>query len=111
MARTTAIGLRRDPQPPMPMVMPERSSDTISSTVVRLSATLLPFWPPPSAGGAPVVVDHCLSLLDEGRPLLVGDPPHVQLVGEPLLEPVAPLHVDRVDAVHRLLRPTDDRGA
>ena len=38
MARTTAMGLRREPQPPMPMVMPERSSPTMSSTVVRLSA-------------------------------------------------------------------------
>ena len=32
MARTTAMGLRREPQPPMPMVMPERSSPTMSST-------------------------------------------------------------------------------
>ena len=39
MARTTAMGLRRDPQPPMPMVMPERSSPTMSSMVVRLSPT------------------------------------------------------------------------
>ena len=38
MARTTAMGLRREPQPPMPIVMPERSSPTMSSTVVRLSA-------------------------------------------------------------------------
>ena len=38
MARTTAMGLRREPQPPMPIVMPERSSPTMSSTVMRLSA-------------------------------------------------------------------------
>ena len=37
MARTTAMGLRREPQPPMPIVMPERSSPTMSSMVVRLS--------------------------------------------------------------------------
>jgi hypothetical protein len=37
MARTMAIGLRRDPQPPMPIVMPSCSSPTISSIVTRLS--------------------------------------------------------------------------
>ena len=46
MARTTAMGLRREPQPPMPRVMPERSSATISSTVVVLSAMAPepPYW-------------------------------------------------------------------
>ena len=48
MARTTAMGLRREPQPPMPIVMPERSSPTMSSTVVRLSAI-----------GSPSVPRHC----------------------------------------------------
>ena len=37
MARTSAIGLRRGPQPPMPMVMPSWSSATTSSMVIRLS--------------------------------------------------------------------------
>jgi probable F420-dependent oxidoreductase len=39
MARTTDIGLRRDPHPPIPIVMPSRSSATTSSSVHRLSAT------------------------------------------------------------------------
>ncbi len=39
MARTAAIGLRREPQPPSPIVIPSRSSPTSSSRVVRLSAT------------------------------------------------------------------------
>ena len=39
MARTSDIGLRRDPQPPMPMVMPLLSSATTSSSVMRLSGT------------------------------------------------------------------------
>ena len=38
-ARTTDIGLRREPHPPMPMVIPERSSATASSSVQRLSFT------------------------------------------------------------------------
>ena len=38
-ARTMLIGLRRDPQPPMPIVMPSRSSATTSSSVIRLSLT------------------------------------------------------------------------
>src|SRR5271165_5845003 len=99
MARTTAMGLRREPQPPMPIVMPERSSLTMSSTVVRLSAIS------GSLRGVGV------ALLDEGGPLLVGHAAHVELVGEALLEAVAALHVDRVDPVERLLGPADDRRA
>ena len=38
-ARTRAIGLRREPQPPMPTVMPSCTSATISSMVTRLSGT------------------------------------------------------------------------
>ena len=38
-ARTRAIGLRREPQPPMPTVMPSCTSPTISSMVTRLSGT------------------------------------------------------------------------
>ena len=41
MARTMLIGLRRDPHPPIPMVMPSRNSATTSSSVIRLSTTLL----------------------------------------------------------------------
>jgi hypothetical protein len=36
-SRTTAIGLRREPQPPIPIVMPSRSSATASAREVRLS--------------------------------------------------------------------------
>ena len=43
--------------------------------------------------------------------LLVGHAGHVQLVGEALLEPVAPPHVDRVDPVEGLLGPADDGRA
>src|SRR5436190_11855799 len=38
-ARTNAIGLRRDPPPPMPTVMPSCTSATMSSMVTRLSGT------------------------------------------------------------------------
>ena len=46
MARTKAIGLRRDPQPAIPMVMPSESSDTTSSMVMRLSGmgVSAPYW-------------------------------------------------------------------
>ena len=39
MAATSDMGLRREPQPPMPMVMPLSSCATTSSSVIRLSAT------------------------------------------------------------------------
>ena len=41
-ARTIDIGLRREPHPAMPMVMPSRSSATTSSSVMRLSVTQFP---------------------------------------------------------------------
>ena len=41
MARTSDMGLRREAQPPMPMVMPLRSSPTTSSSVIRLSGMVL----------------------------------------------------------------------
>src|SRR5262245_60873380 len=47
-SRTIAIGLRREPQPPMPSVMPSRSSATISAVVVRLSTV-----PPGSSRAVP----------------------------------------------------------
>ena len=37
MAPASDMGLRRDPQPPMPMVIPSFSSATTSSSVIRLS--------------------------------------------------------------------------
>ena len=97
MARTAAIGLRRDPHPPMPMVIPLRNSPTSSSSDSRLSV---------------IVRTVCrAALLDEGGPLLVGHAGHVELVGEPLFEPVAPPDVDRVDPVEGLLGPADDGRA
>ena len=42
-SRTSDMGLRREPHPPMPMVMPLRSSDTTSASVVRLSG--IATWP------------------------------------------------------------------
>src|SRR5205807_9392276 len=93
MARTSDMGLRREPHPPMPTVIPSASSATTSSSVVRLSATL-----------------SAAALVDERLPGLVGDVRQVELEGEALLEAVAALHVDGVDAVQRLLGPTDDRG-
>src|SRR4051812_18499927 len=91
-ARTNAIGLRREPQPPMPSVIPSRSSPTTSSMVSRLSGIrLLPLVTP----------------LDERVARLVARACEVELEREALLEPVGPAYVDRVDAVERLLRRTD----
>src|SRR3981081_1282353 len=86
------IGLRRDPQPPSPMVMPSRNSATTSSSVIRLSLTLL--------------LLGCIgvALVDERVAQLVGHPRQVQLEGEALLVPVGPLDVPEVDAVEALLR-------
>src|SRR3954453_22826702 len=92
-ARTSAIGLRREPQPPMPIVMPSRSSPTTSSMVARLSA---------------IVFLPVLALVDERVPRLVTRAGEVELEGEALLEAVGPSHVNRVDAVERLLRRTHD---
>src|SRR5687767_14460900 len=88
MARTSDIGLRREPQPPMPMVMPSRSSAANSSWVVRLSATPGP-------------------LVDERRAGLATGAGQGQLVGEALLVPIAAVDVDRIDAVERLLGGAD----
>ncbi|CAM5687787.1 hypothetical protein SALBM311S_09244 [Streptomyces alboniger] len=41
-ALTRAIGLRREPQPPMPRVMPLASRATASSAVIVLSLTYAP---------------------------------------------------------------------
>src|SRR5437764_10862647 len=86
------IGLRREPHPPMPIVIPSRSSATTSASVVLLSAT-------------------SVRLLDEGVPSPVALAGQVELEGEALLEAVAALHVDGVDAVERLLGRPDHRRA
>ena len=54
MARTSDIGFRRDPQPPMPSVIPLRSSPMTSSSVIRLSATTVPFTGPCHKGSLTV---------------------------------------------------------
>src|SRR5665213_1121959 len=76
-ALTAAMGLRRDPHPPMPMVMPLVSSPTSSSRVARLSLIELP----PSVHSLRSV---SLSLFDECSPLLVGHAPDMEFIGETL---------------------------
>src|SRR5262245_33750565 len=94
------MGLRREPQPPMPMVMPRRGSAATASSVLRLSVM--------SRGG-------CRSFRVGVAPFhervaqLVGDAGKVELEGETLLEPVGAFDVPKVDAVEALLRGTDDR--
>src|ERR1017187_3567410 len=82
-ARTSAIGFRRAPPPPLPMVIPSASVATAASAVERLSAMVAL---PRRLGFA---------LLDEGRPRLVSRAGEVQLEGEALLEAVAALRGDR----------------
>ena len=100
MARTSDIGLRREPQPPMPMVMPSRSSATTSSSVHAL-----------------VGHRHRSTCRRRSRfstkasRASSATPDEVELEGEALLEAVAALHVDRVDAVERLLGGADDGRA
>src|SRR4051794_13112949 len=90
-ARTSDIGFRREAQPPMPMVMPSVSRATASSSRIRLSAI------------RSSLVEAGFALFHEGLAGLVGDARDLQLVGEPLLVAVALAHIDRVDAVERLL--------
>src|SRR5258706_4164710 len=93
------MGLRREPQPPMPIVMPSRSSATTSSSVMRLS-----------------LIVRCLldgiwvAALDERVAQLVGHAGQVELEGEALLVAVRTLHVPQVDAVEALFRSPDDGG-
>src|SRR4051812_45225981 len=79
----------------MPMVMPSRSSPTISSMVVRLSGTRVAALP-------------LLGPLDKRVPGPVRGSREVELEREPLLEPVGAADVDRIDAVERLLGGADD---
>src|SRR5579884_2089053 len=80
MARTTDIGLRREPQPPIPMVIPSRNSATTSVSVVRLS--------PISRSFAPFPISRP-PFLQVGTTCLTGDVGQIQLEVEALLEPVA----------------------
>src|SRR5215468_1366762 len=90
MARTRAIGLRRDPQPPIPIVMPERSSPATSPALMTVTWSPMP--------------------VDERLACRVGDAGEVELEGESLLVPVGALDVDGVDAVERLLGQPDGGG-
>src|SRR2546430_220067 len=73
MARPSDIGFRRDPQPPMPIVMPSASSATTSWWVRRRSLT------------ARSLRELGVPLLDERLPGLVGDARQRQLEREALL--------------------------
>jgi NAD(P)-dependent dehydrogenase (short-subunit alcohol dehydrogenase family) len=81
MARTSAIGLRRDPQPPIPIVMPERSSPATSSGLMTVTRSALPVHEllPRRAGHA-------------GQVELEREPPrlHAKVIE---LNLIAPLHV------------------
>src|SRR5437763_15292723 len=99
MARTMLIGLRREPQPPMPMVIPSRNSATTSSSVIRLSVTALLLAALESLLSRRVGV----ALVDERVAQLVGDARQVELERETLFEPVRALDVPQVDAVEALL--------
>src|SRR3954464_6073837 len=98
----TVMPARRSPpppQPPMPIVMPSRSSPTTSSIVARLSAIR-----------RVVLAFPVLAPVDEGVARLVARTGEVELEREALLEAVGLPDVDRVDAVERLLgRAHDDR--
>src|ERR1700687_126367 len=94
-ALTTDIGLRREPHPPIPIVMPSRISATISSSVTRLSATL--------------AFEIRLSLLDEGLAGLVRHVRVVQLESKTLLSSVALAGIDRLDDVDGLFGAADYR--
>nr|BFE78655.1 hypothetical protein GCM10020093_012560 [Planobispora longispora] len=87
--------MRREPQPPIPIVVPLSSEPTISSTVVTFDAAC-------ATGITP--------LGDEGVAVPVARAHQVELEGEALLETVAAVDVDRVDAVQRLLGAPDDVG-
>src|ERR1700741_977600 len=99
MARTKAMGLRREPQPPMPIVMPLRNCATASSSVVRLSGIMRrssSSLRPPQAGGTPSASSR-LWLLHKRVAVLVGNPGEVELERKALLHTVTrvdPLHVD-----------------
>src|SRR3954453_16263220 len=96
MARTMLIGLRRDPPPPMPIVMPSRSSATTSSTDMRLWLTLL------------LLRSVGVALVDERVAELIRHAGQVELEGEPLLEAIGTLDVPEVDAVEALFGGAHD---
>src|SRR5215469_1346740 len=98
------MGLRRDPQPPMPIVMPDRSSPTTSAMVMTAPDWPSPSAAPPSPGRGSVTTGS----IDERLPGPVGDPGQVQLEGKALLVAVGAAHINRLDTVQRLLGQPDD---
>src|ERR1700704_3121475 len=105
-ARTKAIGLRRDPQPPKPIVIPLRSSPTTSSSDFVLSRLLAMFV-------SAFLLGCVLARLAGGDELVavfVGHAEEVEFEGVALLEAVAALDVHRVDAVDGFLGAPDDAG-
>src|SRR4051794_33753927 len=98
MALMIDIGLRRLPQPPIPIVIPDSSSATTSSSVQRLSVI-----------GPLSSTRIRVSLVDEGVAMLVGHTRQVQFEREALLEAIAAFHIPQVDAVERFLRSADHR--
>src|SRR3954447_18428831 len=101
MARMIDIGFRLLPHPPIPIVIPSLSWATTSSSVNLLSFI----------ASCRSLVELRIPLGDKGVACFVTHSRQVQLEREPPLEPVGPLHVDRVDAVQRLLRRPDHHGA
>src|SRR5690242_11599458 len=93
-----AIGLRRDPQPPMPMVIPLCTDDTASSRVVLLSDITSPL-------ALLVPAASRLSLLGtrERVPVFVGDAGQVEFEREALFHAVPRGDRLDVDEVQRLL--------
>src|ERR1700682_4222598 len=114
MARTKAIGLRRDPQPPMPIVLPSRRSATAASRVVLLSVILPPVVPCAARVG-PSLLPAESRLLPFGCAcervaVLVRYSREVELERKALLHAVTGVHPLHVYQVQRLLRGADHPG-
>src|SRR5579884_4411838 len=108
MARTSDIGLRRLPQPPMPTVIPSASWATTSSSESLLSVLTAALRC--RCSRAALASGGRRPLLDEGVACLVPLAQQVELEREALLEAVGPLHVHGIDAVERLLGGPDHAG-
>src|SRR4051794_903316 len=99
-ARMIDMGLRLLPHPPIPIVMPSRSWATTSSSVNLLSVVTFRS-----------LVELRFPLGDKGVARFVAYTRQIQLEREALLEPVRPLHINRVNPVERLLGGTYHRRA
>src|SRR5437870_1927824 len=96
-ARTSDMGFRREPHPPIPIVMPSESDAMTSSWVRRLSVLTC----------RRSFFESCVPLVDEGLARFIRNAGQVQLVSEPLLEAIRLLHVDGIDPVQRFLGAPD----